>query len=357
MGKRAVLFVGALLLVSAGGVLADSIYVGTLARNDVKVLAYRNGVIEFTIQGRSVDPVPADRVSRLELDDEPVFTKADRAFAEGDYAAAADGYAASLKSSTKPWLSAWILPRLLRSADAAGKLDLATGAFIQLAESDLKTAMELRPTIREAPDQAQLASAVSQLKRASGGNVGSPARRQAILSMLLDVTRAQGDLAGASAVADELLKAAPSDLADPAVARLVADIHLNIARLAIDQKDYAKALNQIESNRQLFADPRQQAVALYDIAMLRDLISKDESPDALKDRALDYMRAVAVARQTPDKANVPQSLFRVAQIQEKLGDRKTASALYGEVAAEYKGTPVAANAAKEQQRLKEKTGM
>jgi tetratricopeptide (TPR) repeat protein len=175
--------------------------------------------------------------------------------------------------------------------------------------------------------------------------------------MLLDVTRAQGDLVAASAVAEQLLKSAPSDVADPAVAHLVADIHLNIARLAIAQKDHAKAAKQIESNRQLFTDPVQQGEALYLLAWVSDTQSQDKSPDALKDCALGYMRAVSVARQTPSKNHVPESLMRVAQIQEQLGDLKSASALYAEVATEYKGTPVASNAAREQQRLKEKTGM
>ncbi len=356
MRRRVGLGFAAAGMLLSGMAMADSVFVGTLERKDVKIRSYRNGVIEFTIAGRAVDPVPADRVTRIAVDDEPEFSKADQAFAEEDYAAAADGYSAALKTTTKPWLKDWILPRFLQAANRAGRLDLATTAFVQLAGKDLKAAMQAVPAVGENADARQLSAAAAELKRAasSGGNTSA---RQAILSLLMEVTRAQGDLAGASAVAEELLKSIPSDLSDPAVAYLVADIHLSIARLAMAQEDYAKALNQLEANRRLFTDPVQQAQALYALAVIADKQLKDRSPDALKDCALAYMKAVAVARQTPDRKNLPEALVRVAQIQEELGDLKSASLLYAEVAEEYKGTPIAATAAREQQRLREKTGM
>ena len=108
----------------AGPVLADSVWVGSLERQDVKVRNFRNGVVEFTIEGRAVDPVPAERVARLLIEDEPTFSKAEQAFAEGNFAAATEGYLAASKSTSKPWLQDWMLPKLLTAADRSGRFDV-----------------------------------------------------------------------------------------------------------------------------------------------------------------------------------------------------------------------------------------
>lgn len=347
-----------LLLCGSSRAIADSIFVGTLERKDVKVESFRNGAIEFTIAGRAIEPVSAAHISRLVLDDDKAFSNADQSFAEGKYAAAADGYQAVLKASGRPWLKDWILPRQLQAANQAGRLELATPAFVQLVARDLGSALRYRPLVREGMDAKQLSASAAELTRASTASGTNPAQQQALLGLLLDVHRAQGDMVSSTKVAEQLLKVIPSDLSDPAVARGQADVRLSIAKLALAKKDYAGAIKQIESSRQLFNDLSQQAEAFYCLAQARDGQEGPEaSQEALKDLAIDYMRAVAVARKTPEKRYVPESLTRVAEIQEKLGEVKKAAALYAEVATDYKNSSVGANAVTQQQRLKEKTGM
>ena len=357
--SRAICAAALPLLLCGGGIaLADSIFVGTLERKDVKVESFRNGAIEFTVAGRAVEPVSADRISRLVLDDDKAFSSADQAFAEGKYGAAADSYQAILKASGRPWLKDWILPRQLQAANQAGRLELATSAFVQLAVRDLGSALRHRPSVREGMDARQLSVSAAELTKASTASGKNPAQQQAFLGLLLDVHRAQGDMASSTKVAEQLLKVIPSDLSDPAVARVQADVRLSIAKLALAKKDYAEAIKQIESGRQLFSDPAQQADAFYCLAQARDgQAGTVASKEALEDLAIDYMRAVAVARKTPEKRYVPESLTRVAEIQEKLGELKKAAALYAEVATDYKNSSVGANAVTQQQRLKEKTGM
>lgn len=360
LSVRKAIFAAALPLMLCGtnNAIADSIFVGTLERKDVKVQNFRNGAIEFTIAGRAVEPVAADRISRLVLDDDAPFTSAEQAFAEGKFAAAADAYQAVFKSTSRPWAKDWILPRQLEAANEAGRVDIAASAFVQLASRDLGAALRNRPAIRDGTDAKQLTATAAELTKASAASAASPAQQQAVLGLLLDVHRARGDMAGATKVAEQLLKAAPGDLSDPAVSRVQADIRLSVAKLALAQKDYAGAINQIEPNRQLFIDASQQADAFYCLAQARDAqAGAAGSPDLLKDIAIDYMRVVAISRQTPEKRYVPESLTRVAEIQEKLGELKKAAGLYGEVATDYKSSPVAANAATQQQRLKEKLGL
>jgi tetratricopeptide (TPR) repeat protein len=348
----------ALPLLVAGVASADSVFVGTLERKDVKIQTYRNGAVEFSISGRRVDPVAGEKITRLVLDDEAEFSKADQAFAECRWQSALDGYQATLKATNRPWLKDWVLPRALQAADHAGRFDTAASMYLMLLPKDPVAASRLRPAVPSGATPDMLASAAGELSKASTSATLNPGAQQAVLSLLMDVNRAQGDTAAANKVAEQLLKVIPAETRDPAQARMLAEVYLGMSRLALDQKDYAKATNLIQSHRALFTEPNQQADALYLLAVAGDSEAAAKADkDALKDVAIAYLRAAAAGRPTPGKRNVPESLLRVAEIEEQLGDTKSALALYAEVATEYKDSPVSAKAAAGQQRLKEKAGM
>ena len=334
--------------------MADSIFTGSIERKDVKILAYRNGYIEFSISGRAVDPVPAEKVSRIVVDDEPAFTAAEKAFVGGKWADAAVGYQKAIKTSTKAWLKDWSLPRMVQAGDSAGRVDIAVSGFVQLIQKDPQQ-VKARPKVPADADVAMLKSAADDLNKAAANGALSNVQKQAILSLLLDVTRAQGDLTGAGKVGEQLLKISNLDPADPANAAVLADVHLGMARLALAQKDYAKAANEIRANKTLFTEPSQQAEAFYCLALVKDAQAGEKpSAQAMKDIVIEYLRAAGVSRLTPEKRHLPECLVRVAQIQEQLGDLKSAGDLYAEVAGEYKDSPLAAKAKADSDRINAK---
>ena len=337
-------------------ILADSFFVNTLERKDTKITNYRNGQIEFSIDGRAKDPVPGDRVTRITLDDDAVFSKAEAAFADSRWAEAADGYKQALKNPSRPWLKDWILPRMGQAANSSGKFDVAVTAFILTAQRDPQEALKLRPNIPGNVAPALLAATASEIATAAGDGKLTAAQKQALLSLLLDVRRVQGDFVAAGQVGEQLLKITPADPSDPANAKMLADIHVGMSRLSLARKEYDKAIAEIQANAKLFTEPAQQVEAFYCLAAAQDGKLASPSPDQLKDLANDYMRVVAAARPTVEKRYIPECLFRVAEIQEKLGEAKLAASLYAEVATEYKDNTLAEKARERSERLGTKTG-
>jgi tetratricopeptide (TPR) repeat protein len=322
----------------------------------VAIQGYRNGYIEFTVAERRVDPVSGEKVSYLAIDDEPDFSAADKAFADGNWAAAASGYIQTLRHTSRPWLRTWVMPRMTFAADRAGRFDVAASGFIELVQLDVFRALNLRPEVPPGGDPTKLQAVAAEVSRAAV-NVGlSDIQKQALLTLLVDIRRAEGDLSAAHAVGQKLLQTSPTDRNAPATSRVQADVHLSLARLAVAQKDFGKAISEIESTSELYTDPTRQVRALYCLALAKDgQAGTAASPDVLKDVALAYMRVVALSRTTPQKHCIPEALLRVAEIHEQLGEPKVALTLYGDVASEYKGLQSADIARERQDRLAEKT--
>lgn len=338
-------------------VMGDTLFVAGSQRAGAKIRAYRNGLFEYMLDGRAVDPMPGERVSQIALDDDAALTGAEQAFAEEKWAAAAEGYQTALKATNRPWLKDWALPRMLAAADRAGKFDVAVSGFVQLVTKDPVVAMKHRPRLGEGIAAGALTAAAGELTKAAGGASLSATQKLALQTLLVDVKQAQGDLDGAAKLSEGLVKGATVDKADPASARVVADAYITAARVALGQKDYARAGSLIEQQKELIGDPMQQVEAFYCLAAAKDgQLGASPAKDAVKDVAIGYMRAVAVGRGIGERRYLPLSLLRVAELQEQLGDTTAAATLYGEVAAEYKDSPAAARAAARQQQLKSKSG-
>jgi tetratricopeptide (TPR) repeat protein len=338
----------------ASAALADTVVVGDFERTDLKVQSYRNNAVEITVNGRRVDPIAADRVTRMALDNDSAFSAAEQAFISGDWQPAAEGYSRSLATTTRTWLPDWALPRMLQAADRAGRPDLAVSAFLQLLIRNPAQAVKLRPSL---DNVTQVASAVAaDLSKAAGNGALTHTQKHAALSLLLDIYRVQGDLSAARGLRQSLPSASSGaskpDPTDPAGAAVAAALQLSLARLALAEKDYPAAIATIETAQTFFTDPSDQADALYCLAAARDAQTPQPAPAAaLKNLALQYMRVVAISRPTPAKRCIAQSLFRVAQIEEELQDKQAAVTLYAEVAKGYKGTSLADRALREVDRL------
>ena len=343
-------------LVVAGAALpalGDSVFIGSLERKDVKITSVRDGAIEFSIDGRPVEPVSLSKITRISIADEADLAKAEAAYLAQQPGPAADAYKVAFKSTKRPWLKDYILPRMLESANKSGKFDVAVSSYIALVRKDVQAAQKARPTPPEAGG-AELTAAVTDLSTASNDATLSKGAKQALQSLLLEVYRAQNDLVSAAKLGEQILKSGTMDMNDPSAIRLAGDVRIGLARVALADKQYDKAQAQIEGGRELFVDPRQQAMALYCLAEAMDgKAGVKPDANAAKDIAIAYMRVVAMSRTAADTPYVPESLYRVAQLHETYGDMKGALAIYSDLAQSHADQPVGKTAAKSVSRLEQ----
>jgi TolA-binding protein len=118
--------------------------------------------------------------------------------------------------------------------------------------------------------------------------------------------------------------------------------------MALDNKQYQKAIDEVQANKQLFADERTQADALLVLADARYGLAqqKNNDPQLLQDAGLAYMRVVAHFKDHPDRPHVATALLRTAEIHEKLNQKDAALQLYQQVASQFNDDPAAGPKAK-----------
>jgi len=345
--------------------LADKIYTGGLTI-DGSVVKIDGSNLVIRVQGRDTTRDIA-KVQRLEIDGEPAFTDAEKAYAtaraegtaEADrkaaYEKAVEGYQKAVKSSNKEWLRDWSALRLVDAAAKANRFDAAVTGWISLVLKDPELASKYKPAL---PDErsAFLNSAAVEVQGAANGSKVSDAARSQLLGFLLDLHRARKDDTAAGKVAEQIMKAGGDVGSDPAAARAMGDLRLNLAKIALDRKDYDKALSEIESSKALLVEPPQQAEAMYVIAECANGKLGDKTDaQAVRDVALAYMRVVAHFKDVPAASpRVADSLFKTAQLLERAASPFEATRLYEQVASQYKDSPAAVKANEALTRLKDK---
>jgi tetratricopeptide (TPR) repeat protein len=332
-------------------VRADSIFVGTLERPNVTIKEIRGDQLVFEINDRPAEPVPVTRVTKLLVTSDPTFTAAEEAYAGGKFDVAVDGYQKSLRGAGagKPWIRDWSAMRLIDAANRTGRFDAASTAYITLLLKDPTAAVaRFKPALPDAKS-TYLDTAVAEVNKALQTSKITDPQKQALLTFLVELHRARKDAKAADEAVEQLLKIPGASAAsDPDTKRAVADMKLSLARVAIDAKDYAKAIATIESARALFADPQQQADALYCLADARfGAAMQSKDAQALKDAGLAYMRVVANFKDAPGRPHVADALLKTAQVHEQLGEPKTAEQLYEQVAREFNSEPAIATAARD----------
>jgi len=157
------------------------------------------------------------------------------------------------------------------------------------------------------------------------------------MAFQMELARANGDVKRAQSIGTKITSNGGTGGTTPELA-------LQMAFLALDQKQYDQAAKTIEGASASFNEPEQQAEALYCLAEAKAATAKDEA--SLRDAALAYMRVVARAKTARlNSPRVPDALLKTAAIEEKLGAAKEALLLYQQVADEFKGTDAARSAA------------
>jgi TolA-binding protein len=333
----AMLFVGAAradtLWVSSGG--------GAIQIQNAKVTRIENGTIFFsTSSGDSSREL--GKVQRMLLDNEPAFNAAEEAAAAGKWDAAADGYQKTIAATARPWLKNYAAQKLLTAADKSGRFEAAASAYVALTASD-PTASATRPSV-PAQQSSALDAAVTDVN-ASLQKQLTDAQQIALLGFLVELQKARHDSAGEKQAAEKLDAVLARDPSNPAAGSILVRRALESAQQAVAGKNYDAGIEAIESNRQRFVDPAQQADALFLLAQARfgkAQASKDKT--ALEDAGLAYMRVVANCKDVAGQPHVVESLMQTAAIHELLNEPQVAAQIYQQIVSQYPDAPAAAGA-------------
>jgi TolA-binding protein len=183
---------------------------------------------------------------------------------------------------------------------------------------------------------------------ANGAAVSADQKGQ-LLTIALEYARAAKDNAAATRIAQSLTGAEPPAAPNtpatpvgnlnavpsaPAAGSAQANRRIQLALVALGNKDYAGALKQINEAPEVFTEAAEQVEALYCIAEAKNGTAKDT--EALKDAALDYMRVVARAKAASIRSpRVPDALYKTAVIHERIRANDEAVLLYQQVTTEY----------------------
>lgn len=342
----------AVSLATARATRADTVWLrsgntNALARPNMKVEKLENGQLFFrSTQSDLLTQRPVEDVVRILADGETTFNAAEEAFAAGEWDKAAAGYQRSL-SSPKQWIKDRSALRLIAAAEKSGKFSTAVAGWAALLARDPALASEHKPQVPTATKPGSLDAAVAELDKSINDTRLPQETKQTLLTYQMELARANGDVKRAQSIATKLG-------GTPGVAQN-SEVALQLASLALEQKQYDQVLKTIEQAAPTITDPQQQVEALYCLAEARSGLAGNE-PAALKDVALAYMRVVARAKAArASSPRVADALLKTAAIQEKIGAAKEALLLYQQVSDEFKGTDAGTRAAQAAERLGKST--
>jgi TolA-binding protein len=350
--------------VFAGAARADSLWVSSAKGDDpavkanvleiakVKIAQIDDTAATFSnISGRE-STRDVKQVVRIAIDDEPSLNAAEESYIAEKWEPAVDNYVKTLKTTKRDWLKDWVAKRLLVAAEKANRFDAAATAYITaiLGKSGKNAAKPAMPD----PKSTYLATAVTETQTALQNAKLAADQRQALLSFLLDLHRTRNDQKGMQDVMQQMVRAGATASNDPAAAGALARMKLDVAGVAIDGKQYKKAIDEINANKAIFVDPRDQAAALYILAQAQEGLAGEDAT-ALQDAALAYMRVVAQCKDVPGKPHVVDALMKTASILERTKNNKAALELYQQVAAQFADDPAAAKATENAQRLSQQS--
>ncbi len=324
------------IMISSGG--------AALTFDRIRVKNVEGGQIHFYTSGGNLTSRPMSQIARIVLDDEPVFSAAEEAFAAGEWEKATSGYQQAIKRSRKEWVRDWSAARLAEAAGKSGNFVAAVEAWLTLAEKNPEMGAQSKPAL-PAAGSGQLDNGAKLLERALNDAKLPKNQQNLFYTYLLEIQRQRGDTKALNETLEKMIKSGVGDLNDPAAKRAYAEMKVSQARAALDAGKVDQALAEINDNKGLFVEPAQQAQAMYVLAEASYAkLGEKPDPAALKDAALAYMRVVANFKDLPDRPHVADSLLKTAQIQHRLGDDKTAAAVCQQIIRDFPGDPAAGRA-------------
>ncbi len=353
----------ALLAAAPAGLLADTVWTrapgGTakpFERKGVKVQDVKDGELVFKVVASDrQDSKPLAEIWQVQVDDEPALSAAEASYAAEDFGKAATEYGRAMDASKKTWVKFRAATRGIDAAAKSNNFAAVVRGYATLVRTDPAAAVAHKPAIpKSAP--GSLDAAVKEADRAANASGLSADQKNALLTLQLELARANGDNATASKLAELITGGGdgPASAAAPRRGRTAAaggattaaaNQRIQLALVAIGNNEFDKALKQINDAPEVFAHPEQQVDALFCLGEAKAGLAKADV-EALKEAGLDYMRAVARAKSASlNSPRVPEALLKTAMIHEKIKAVDEAAILYRQIATEYKETDAGRNAA------------
>ena len=323
---------------------ADTVWIGELGANpikaaNVKIQSVDGDKVSYTTESGASSSKTLSQLQLINVDGETDFDAAENAFVVKNWNDALNGYQAVLQSSSsKDWIRKRSAGRLLVAAKQLNRFDAEVAAYAALVQIDPTAADAGKPS-KPVENSPYLDTAATIIARALDNAQLNNSQKSSLLGLQIEIYRAKKDTAGVNQALQQLVAVGGGGPKDAAMLKLSA------ANVAYDSKQYSQAINTIEQNKAIFTEPDQQVDALWVLAQSKDAIDGSKTDaDLLKDVALGYMRVVTFGSQLPEKTHVPESLFRVAQIEEKLKEPQAAAELYQQIVKNFPTASVAANA-------------
>ena len=292
-------------------------------------------------------------VVQIEVEGETLFNQAEAQSAKGDFKNASENYRKALKKAgAKEWLKQRADGQLLALSDKTGDFLGAVAGFVEMARKDPVAASKHVPSIPKDVKKDQLAQAITIINTGVAGTKAPT--KLTIYPLLADLYTANGDQAKASQIiaeAGQLQKTTPAagtaDMGDDsknALKKAEATSTLTQAKAAFDGHQYDQVVTLITSHSASFADPDNQANALFLIAEARaGQATAANTQAAWEDAALAYMRVVAHFKSLTG-SRAAEALYKTGTIEEKLKKIPEAITIYTQVVNEFKDSAVAKDA-------------
>jgi tetratricopeptide (TPR) repeat protein len=347
-------------VVAGGAARADDVYyksgpqAAELQMKNVTIKTVKDGELYFTITGGGERHRPIDEVGRIELNGEPQFNAADKAFSDGrsakdeasgrpKFSEAVAGYQQTLGSTNKPWLKDYIAHRMAVAAPRSGRLDAALEAWRVTAERDPAAAAKSKPSLDGIDPKSQYLSNATKALQGWAAASNKPDVQRTYLEMLYDVQTAMGD-------ADAAIKTLERRVALGGTPEEIAKVQLDLAQNDLANKRFDAAAERAGKINLAALNETGRADVAYILAECKGARMRPAAPaEQWKDLAIDYMRVVAGA---PQSASAGAALLKVAEIHEtSLKDPETALKIYQQVVREHANTPAGQAAQKGVERL------
>jgi TolA-binding protein len=333
------------VILLATSVRADTLFISSggnpVEYKNVKVLRINQDQIVYNTASGGEVRKPLETVVRMQIDDEPALNAAEQALAAEQWDQAVDNYSKVAKSTNKPWLKDWATIRLLAAGQKSNRFDAAATAYVAMLVRDPDSAAKYKPQMPQA-GSTYIDGAIAEANSALGTRDINDKQKLALLGFMLDLYKAKKDRAGEDKVGQQIDEILAKDPNNPAAGQALARRSLINAQRALEAKDYAKAISEIEAGKANFVEPAQQADALFCVAEARyGLASAKKDPNDLKDAALAYMRVVANFKDLPTRPHAAESLLKTAMIEEQLNESAVANQLYQQIAQQYPEDPAA----------------
>jgi len=362
-GRLKYFFLPAALLWLGSSAAGDAVrLVDRLVYDPVKITGIADGRLQFELAGgRAIPPKPLGQVATVKIDGADQLNRAEDLFEQGQYKAAAAGYAAALAGEAVAWRKLLIQYRRMKALEALGAIDEAVELWLAIVDAAgvSRGMLDLRPT-RLAPAKSETNDRAIAFLEAKAKQVHAKSKpyHRAVLQALVDFYEQQGRLADAQQL-QAILAGRPS--AEPGAADATSGpagadkAMLRLAELALKQCQYEKVIETIVPRlKRLPQAQLPMALRLLGQAQLElAKAQKDEKAarPMLLEAGLNLMRTVVFF---PTSEEAPHALVSVGEVNERLGNLIAARAAYSAVGSRFPESPAAIVAKKALERSRSK---